>query len=315
VTGTPEALLEEVRPTSFAIAYRMLGSVSEAEDVVQEALMRVLGALREGTNIESPRAYATTVTTRLALDELRSARARRERYVGEWLPEPLLDEPTPDPAEQTEMAESLSLALLAVLERLSPEQRAVLLLHDVFDYGYREIAEILDRREDSVRQLATRARRHVQEHRPRFDPSREQRDELAERFFAAVQAGEVEALESLLTDDVELHGDGGGKVPALARTLQGRERVAHTLIVWTRQVGRLAGGSLRRTQVNGQPGALLLDADGALIAVWALDIAAGQVRGVHSIINPDKLRHLGPVTELTSQAARRRDETIRANRH
>jgi hypothetical protein len=197
-----------------------------------------------------------------------------------------------------------------VLERLSPEQRAVLLLHDVFDYGYREIAEILDRREDSVRQLATRARRHVQEHRPRFDPSREQREELAERFFAAVQTGEIEALEALLTDDVELHGDGGGKVPALARTLQGRERVAHTLIVWTRQLGRLVGGSLRPTQVNGQPGALLRDPKGALIAVWALDIAAGQVRGVHSIINPDKLRHLGPVTELTTQAARRRDDAI-----
>ncbi len=284
MTGTPEALLEDLRPTSFAIAYRMLGSVSDA------------------------------VTTRLALDELRSARARRERYVGEWLPEPLLDEPTPDPAEQTEMAESLSLALLTVLERLSPEQRAVLLLHDVFDYGYREIADILDKREDSVRQLAARARRHVQAHRPRFDPTREQREELAERFFAAAQAGEVEALEALLTDDVELHGDGGGKVPALARTLQGRERVAHTLIVWTRQLGRLAGGSLRRTQVNGQPGALLLDAKGALIAVWALDIAAGRVRGVHSIINPDKLRHLGPVTELTAQAGRRRDHVIRANR-
>jgi Sigma-70, region 4 len=181
----------------------------------------------------------------------------------------------------------------------------VLLLHDVFDYDYSEIADILDKSEDNVRQLASRARRHVQERRPRFDPSREQRDELAKRFLAAAQAGEVEALEALLADDVELHGDGGGKVPALARTQEGPQRVAHTLVVWVRQLRRLAGGTLRLAQINGQPGALLFDRDGALIAVWALEIADGQVRSIHSVINPDKLGHLGPVTKLTTQAMRR----------
>jgi len=299
-----EDLLEQLRPMSFGIAYRMLGSVAEAEDVVQEALLRVLGALRDGTHVESPRAYVATVTTRLAIDELRSARTRRERYVGEWLPEPLLEEPAADPAKHAELSDSLSLALLVLLESLSPEQRAVLLLHDVFDYGYREIAEIVDKSEDNVRQLAVRARRHVEERRPRFDSSPERRAELARRFFDAAEDGELEALEALLAEDVTLHGDGGGKVPALARALAGRGRVARTLLAWTRYVRHLAPeGEMRPVEVNGQPGALLLDGDGRLMGVWALDIAGGEVRSVRSIINPDKLRHLGPLTELTAPSA------------
>jgi RNA polymerase sigma-70 factor (TIGR02957 family) len=306
--ATHEDVLEQVRPTSFAIAYRMLGSVSEAEDVVQEAMVRLLRALRKGTPIESPRAFAATVTTRLAIDELRSARARRERYVGEWLPEPLLEEPPADPARQAELSDSLSLALLVLLESLSPEQRAVLLLRDVFDYGYREIAGIVGKSEDTVRQLAVRARRHVEAGRPRFDSSREQRDELARRFFSAAQEGELEALEALLAEDVMLHGDGGGKVPALAHALEGRRRVARTLIAWIRYVERIAPGStIRPTEVNGQPGALLLDGADRLMGVWALDIAGGQVRSMRSIINPDKLRHLGPLTELGANPAQPSD--------
>jgi RNA polymerase sigma-70 factor (TIGR02957 family) len=301
-----EDILEAVRPTSFAIAYRMLGSVAEAEDVVQEALLRVLNALRDGTQIESPRAFTTTVTTRLAIDELRSARVRRELYVGEWLPEPVLDEPAADPADHAELSDSLSLALLVLLESLSPEQRAVLLLHDVFDYGYGEIAEIVEKSEDNVRQLASRARRHVKQGRPRFDASREQRAELAQRFFAAVQEGKLEALETLLADDVVLHGDGGGKVPALARSLHGPQRVAHTLVVGARQLKKFAGTTLRPVEVNGEPGVLLRDRDGGLIAVWALDIHDGRVHNVHSIINPDKLRHLGPLSELTTRIAKPR---------
>jgi RNA polymerase sigma-70 factor (TIGR02957 family) len=308
VSAAHEEVLEQVRSTSFAIAYRMLGSVAEAEDVVQEALVRVLRALREGTRIQSPRAYAATVTTRLAIDELRSARARREHYVGEWLPEPLLEEPATDPAERAELADSLSLALLVVLESLSPEQRAVLLLHDVFDYGYGEIAEIVGKTEDNVRQLAVRARRHVEERRPRFDSSREQRAELARRFFSAAQDGQLEALEALLAEDVTLHGDGGGKVPALARALEGRHRVAQTVVAWTRFIWRVApGATIRPADVNGQPGALLLDGDERLMGVWALDIADGQVRSLRSIINPDKLRHLGPLTELTQAPIKRSD--------
>jgi RNA polymerase sigma-70 factor (ECF subfamily) len=304
MSGPQEQVLEQVRPASFAIAYRMLGSVSEAEDVVQEALVRLLGALRAGVEIESPRAYTVTITTRLAIDELRSARVRRERYVGEWLPEPLVEDPAGDPAGQAEMADSLSMALLVLLESLSPEQRAVLLLHDVFDYGYGEIAGIVDKNEDNVRQLASRARRHVEQGRPRFDASREQRDALAEKFLSAARDGDLNGLEALLAGDVVLHGDGGGKVPALARSQHGRSRVAHTLVVWARQLKRLADGELRQVEVNGQPGALLLDSEGALIAVWALDIADGQVQSVASVINPDKLGHLGPLTKLMRQFVR-----------
>jgi RNA polymerase sigma-70 factor (TIGR02957 family) len=295
-----ERMLDELRPVAFAIAYRMLGSVGEAEDVVQEALLRVHQALQAGEQIESPRAFVATVTTRLAINELRSARVRRERYVGEWLPEPIITDGQDDPARHAETADSLSLAALVLLESLSPEQRAVLLLHDVFDYGYGEIARIVGKSEDGVRQLAARARRHVQQRRPRFQTTREQRGELARRFFAAAERGDLGGLEALLAHDVALTGDGGGKVPALARSLRGRARVARTLIDWGRLGARLPGMSMRPVEVNGGPGALDLDAQRRLIAVVALDIADGQIAGISAIVNPDKLAHLGPVGDFTS---------------
>jgi RNA polymerase sigma-70 factor (TIGR02957 family) len=295
-----ERLLEELRPVAFAIAYRMLGSVSEAEDIVQEALLRLHQALEAGEQIASPRAFAATVTARLAINELRSARARRERYVGEWLPEPIITDDPEDPARQAEMADSLSLAMLVLFESLSPEQRAVLLLHDVFDYGYRDIAGMVGKSEDNVRQLATRARRHLEQRRPRFQTTREQQEELARRFFAAAEQGDLAGLEALLASDVELTGDGGGKVPALARSLRGRNRVARRLInYWVRLVTRV-GVSIRPAEVNGGPGALYLDAQERLIGVVALDIAGGQIRSISSIVNPDKLTHLGPLGDLTS---------------
>ena len=301
-----EALLDELRPVAFAIAYRMLGSVSEAEDVVQEALVRVHQALDGSEQIASPHAYVATVTTRLAINVLRSARARRERYFGEWLPEPIITDGHDDPARHAETADSLSLAMLVLLESLSPEQRAVLLLRDVFDYGYAEIAEIVGKSEDNARQLASRARRHVQERRPRFQTTREQRDELAERFFRAAEQGDLVGLEALLAHDVELTADGGGKVPALARSLRGRSRVARTLINGLRQVARVPGLSLRPVEVNGGPGALFLDAQQRLIGVLALDITGAQITSISSIVNPDKLTHLGPVADLRSlrQSAR-----------
>jgi RNA polymerase sigma-70 factor (ECF subfamily) len=294
-----EQLLEELRPVAFAIAYRMLGSVSEAEDVVQEALLRVHQALDGGEQIASPRAFVATVTTRLAINELRSARARRERYVGEWLPEPIITDGHDDPAGHAEMADSLSLAMLVLLESLSPEQRAVLLLHDVFDYGFAEISEIVDKSEVAVRQLATRARRHVELRRPRFQTTREQREELAARFFKAAEQGDLAGLEALLAHDVELTGDGGGKVPALARSLRGRNRVARTLINWLR-LGTRVPGVLRPVEVNGGPGALFLDGQQRLIGVLALDIAGGQITSINAIVNPDKLTHLGPVGDFRS---------------
>ena len=298
-------LLEELRPVAFAIAYRMLGSVSEAEDVVQEALLRVHQTLDAGESIASPPAFVATVTTRLAINELRSARSRRERYVGEWLPEPIITEGDDDPARHAEMADSLSLAMLVLLESLSPEQRAVLLLHDVFDYRYPEIAEIVGKSDDSVRQLATRARRHVEQRRPRFQTTREQRDELARRFFQAAEQGDLAGLEALLAHDVELTADGGGKVPALARPLRGRTRVARTLMIGMRRVARFPDVSLRRVEVNGSPGAVYLDEQQRLLAVVALEIAGGEIRTLRSIVNPDKLSHLGPVADYTSLLRRR----------
>ncbi|GAA1257933.1 RNA polymerase sigma factor SigJ [Oryzihumus leptocrescens] len=297
-----ERLLADLRPAAFGIAYRMLGSVAEAEDVVQEALLRVHRSLESGERIVSLRAFTATVTTRLAMDELRSARVRRERYVGDWLPEPILTDGSgagSDPARQAETADSLSMALLVLLESLSPEQRAVLLLHDVFGYGYGEVAEIVGKGEANVRQLAVRARRHVVERRPRFTTTREQQTELASRFFAAAQEGDLAGLESLLAHDVELVGDGGGKAPSLARSQRGRSRVAHTLTNWLRVLRRLPEMEIRLAEVNGDPGAMFL-VDGQLLAVWALDILDGRVAGVRAVVNPDKLVHLGPVGDANA---------------
>lgn len=282
-------LYGELRPRAFAIAYQMLGSVSEAEDVVQEAFLRMHQTLQRDEQIASPRAYVATLVTRLAIDQLRSARVRRERYVGEWLPEPLVTDPSP--AEHAETADSLSLAFLVLLESLSPRQRAAFLLREVFEYPYAEVAEIIGTDVDGTRHLVARARNHLQERRPRYSASRRQREELAQRFFAAAEQGDLQALEALLTHDVALHADGGGKVPALARPVNGRERVARTLKAGMSALARY-GVRLHVTEVNGQPGAMAFDSENRLVAVMALDIADGHIRTIHSIANPDKLRHL-----------------------
>jgi len=296
---------DTLRPSAFAIAYRMLGSVSEAEDVVK-GFLRLHRARAGGERIESPRAYLSTVVSRLSLDHLRSAGVRREIYVGEWLPEPLVASADDDPARKAEMADSLSLALLVLLESLSPEQRAAFLLRDVFDEPYDRIAEIIGTSEQNARQLATRARRHVAQRRPRFEASREQREELATRFFAAAEEGDLQGLEQLLAHDVVLHADGGGKAPAAARAVHGRARVARSLIAGLRALARFGGFTTRREEVNGQPGTLFFDRDGRLISVAILDIAEGQIQGVSAIVNPDKLRHLGPVGDLRALLRERR---------
>jgi RNA polymerase sigma-70 factor (ECF subfamily) len=300
-----EALLEELRPGAFAVAYRMLGSVAEAEEVVQEALLRLHAALERGERIASPRAYLATVTTRLAIDALRSARARRESYVGDWLPEPLPGSAevlssasaAADPAQRAELADSLSYAFLLLLESLTPEERAVLLLHDVFDYGYGEVAEIVGKSEDNARQLAVRARRHVAAGRPRFEASEERRRELGERFFAAVESGEVAALEGLLSRDVVLRGDGGGKVPALARALRGADRVRRALGAWAR-AGLRSRARTERRQINGQPGIIIHAPDGGVVGALSLEIANNRIIAINSVVNPDKLRHLGRVGDV-----------------
>ena len=289
----------ELRPLLFSIAYRMVGSVSEAEDLVQEAFLRFHRAVSGGEEIASPKAWLSAVTTRLAIDHLRSARARRERYVGAWLPEPLVTSQEPDPAGHAETADSLSLAFLVLLERLSPVQRAVFLLHDVFGYGYAEIAGLVGRSEDTCRQIAARARRHIEAGRPRFEASRRQRDELARRFLAAITEGDTEGLVGLLASDAVLYGDGGGKAPALTAPVHGAQRVARFLLGLAR---RGAGGGIRLelAEINGHPGLLTTDPEGRLLGVLALDIAEGRIQTLRSIVNPDKLRHLGPVGDLSA---------------
>ncbi len=251
-----------------------------------------------GEPIESPRAYLSTVVSRLSLDHLRSAAVRRETYAGEWLPEPLVASAEDDPARKAEIADSLSLAFLVLLDRLSPEQRAAFLLREVFDEPYDRIAEIIGTSKQNARQLATRARRQVEQRRPRFEASREQRDQLATRFFAAAEEGDLQGLEQLLADDVVLHGDGGGKAPALKHAIHGRTKVARTLIARRRAGSRFGGFTSRREEVNGQPGALFFDSEGKLAGVMILDVADGQIQAVSSIVNPEKLRHLGPTADL-----------------
>jgi RNA polymerase sigma-70 factor (TIGR02957 family) len=299
-TGGHEALLAELRPVAFAIAYRMLGSVSEAEDIVQEALLQLHRTLENGEHIDSPRAFVATITTRRAIDQLRSARVRRERYVGDWLPEPILTDRADDPAQQAEMADSLSLAMLVLLEELSPVQRAVLLLHDVFDYDYARVAEIVGKSEANVRQLAKRARDHVTERRPRFQAAPDQQQELSRRFFAATQNGDLAGLEALLAHDVVLTADGGGKAPAPPRPLHGRSRVARTVLDWVGRATRIPGVHMQPTEVNGSPGGLLLDGRDRVVAVWVLEVGCDQVLGIKSIDNPEKLAHLGPTADLGS---------------
>jgi RNA polymerase sigma-70 factor (ECF subfamily) len=288
---------EKLRGYAFAIAYRMLGSVGEAEDVVQEAMIRLHAT--DPAEVRSPTAYTATVTSRLALDELRSARVRRERYVGTWLPEPVLGEP--DPAERAELRESLTAAFLVVLETLGPVERAVFVLHDLFDLPYAEVAEVVGRSEPACRQIAARARRHVAARQQRFDPPAAERDQLVRSFFAAVEAGDVAALERQLAADVVFHGDGGGKGPAVRQPVIGPLRVARLLAGIIRQAQRY-GLRLEPAVVNGGPGARILDPDDRLLTVLAIDVRDGRVVAVRSVINPDKLRHLGPLVDPVERA-------------
>jgi RNA polymerase sigma-70 factor (ECF subfamily) len=297
----------DLRPLLFSIAYRMLGSVSDAEDVVQDAYLRYHRAVAAGTEIESPKAFLSAITTRLAIDLLRSARVRRETYVGQWLPEPLLtDASTPDPAQQSAESDSLSMAFLLVLERLSPVERAVFLLHDVFGYEFGAVASIVGKTADNCRQVAVRARRHVSEHRPRFEASRIQREELADRFVAALSEGDLGGLVELLAADVVVTGDSGGMSPSWPRPIAGQDKVARLLLGLAEQMRRVIGITISRVEVNGQPGAAIRDADGQLVNVFSFDIADGVVQAVRSVISREKLRHLGPLADVQALMRARR---------
>ncbi|WP_256105306.1 RNA polymerase sigma-70 factor [Streptomyces sp. ODS05-4] len=284
---------EELRPLLFSIAYRVLGSVAEAEDAVQETWLRYDAS---ATRPASVRAFLSTTVTRLAIDVLRSARVRREEYVGPWFPEPLLSDPYEDPARAAELADSVSTSALLLLERLTPLERAVFVLREVFAFGYDEIAEATGRSESACRQLLVRARRHMRDGRPRFAADRADRQELANRFFDALKDGDVDGLRRLLAADVQMTGDSGGKAPALARAIVGADKVARLLDAYFASMA-LVEAVLEVREINGQSGAVIRDRDGRTIATMTLDVLDGQVRAVRSVANPDKLGHLGPVAD------------------
>jgi RNA polymerase sigma-70 factor, ECF subfamily len=304
-TPAVSELFTQLRPLLFSIAYRMLATVTDAEDVVQDAFLRYQQQVSSGAQIDSPKAYLSATVTRRCIDRMRTVAARREDYPGEWLPEPLLTDAGDDPAAQAERADTLSMAFLLLLERLSPVERAVFLLREVFGFGYDEIASVVEKSEANCRQIAVRARQHVRADKPRFEPAPSERDELADRFFAAFVDGEVDALVATLADDVVVYGDGGSKAPRWPAPIAGPERVAQ-LFLSVSKAYRGYGITLERHEVNGGPGAVMRTADGAVVNVFALDVADGGIRTIRSVINPDKLGHLGPVADLRAmqEAAR-----------
>jgi RNA polymerase sigma-70 factor (ECF subfamily) len=298
---------EELRPLLFAIAYRLLASVSEAEDAVQETWLRYAAS---ATEPRSTKAFLSAVVTRISIDVLRSARVRREEYVGPWFPEPLLSDPYEDPARSAELADSVSMAALLLLERLSPLERAVFVLREVFGFGFGEVASAVGRSEAACRQLAVRARRHMDAGRPRFEADRRDRDELATRFFDALRDGDVDGLRDLLAADVRFIGDGGGKAPAFARGVSGADNVARVLATIFPALAKI-DVRVERHEVNGQPGGILRDGNNNIINTWTLDVLDGQIQTIRTVLNPDKLGHLGPVADpwavfREAKSARRR---------
>jgi RNA polymerase sigma-70 factor, ECF subfamily len=283
-----------LRSLLFSLAYRMTGSVADAEDIVSESYLRLRRAEAAGTQIGSLKTYLSSVVTRLSIDHLRSARVRRETYFGPWLPEPLVQSEGAPDFERVELADTLSMAFLVLMETLSPTERAVFLLREVFEFDYAQISGMLDKTETHCRQLMRRARGHVEAGKPRFDTRNRERDELAARFFAAVEAGNLEPLITMLAADVVAYGDGGGNGPSLPRPVNGRDKVLRLLAAISKAV-RDFELHFERVLVNGQPGALFVDADDRLLTVLVLDVIDGTVQAVRSIVNPDKLHHLAPL--------------------
>jgi RNA polymerase sigma-70 factor (ECF subfamily) len=284
---------EQLRPLLFAIAYRILGSVSEAQDAVQDTWLRYDGT--ENPPV-STKAFLSAVVTRISIDVLRSARSRREHYVGQWFPEPLVNDPYEDPARAAELADSVSMAALLLLEQLSPLERAVFVLREVFAFDFPEIASVVGRSPDACRQLAVRARAHMDAGRPRFEADKKEREELAARFFDALRDGDVDGLRELLAADVTMVGDSGGKAPLWGKGVTGADNVARLLastIPWFFEIG----GTFEPHVVNGQPGAIVRDRDNLVLNTWALDVLDGHIQAIRTVLNPDKLTHLGPVAD------------------
>jgi RNA polymerase sigma-70 factor (ECF subfamily) len=282
------------RPLLFSIAYRMLGSVMDAEDIVQEAFVRWQQASE--AEVRSPKAYLSAIVTRLCIDQLRSARAQREEYVGPWLPEPLPSERTPGVAHTAVLEESLSMAFLVLLESLTPTERAVFLLREVFDYDYDEISHLVGKSEANCRQIAHRARGYVAARRPRFERSPEQEERLTGSFLEACMGGDMEGLLELLAEDIVLWSDGGGKARAALKPIRGSDRVARFFMGI---LGKVPPGLVvRRTRVNGQPSIIGYYADGQPQSVTTLDIAEERIRAIHILVNPEKLGNIPGLQEV-----------------
>lgn len=278
---------DEYRPLLFAIAYRMLGSVAEAEDAVQETYLRWRGAPE--AEVRSLRAYLTSIVTRFCIDRLRSARAQRESYVGPWLPEPLLTDPNGDASEPAALAETVSMAFLVLLEKLNPVERAVFLLREVFEYDYSEIAGMVDKTEANCRQIAHRAKQYLASQRPRFEPSRQARERLTRQFTQACATGDLPGLIALLHRDITLWSDGGGKAAAALNPIHGSDRVARFLLGVLRKF--YGNATIRFAWVNGQPGFVGLE-DGTPRTVLVLEMSEEQVTGIRIVRNPEKLGRL-----------------------
>jgi RNA polymerase sigma-70 factor (ECF subfamily) len=284
---------EELRSLLFSIAYRILGSVAEAEDAVQETWLRYQSSPTQPT---STKAFLSAVVTRVSIDVLRSARRRRETYIGQWFPEPLLTDPYDDPARSAELADSLSMAALLLLERLTPLERAVFVLREVFGFGFPDVAAAVGRSEAACRQLAVRARRHMADGRPRFAADRREREELAARFFDAVRDGDLDRLRELLAADVEMVGDGGGKAPTFANSVVGADNVARVIAALYPALLRI-DARIEPRELNGHPGAILRDRDDNVVSTLSLEMLDGRIQVIRSVVNPDKLRHLGLVAD------------------
>ncbi len=283
-------IFDTYRPLLFAIAYRMLGSAMDAEDIVQEAYLH--WQRRGDIVVASPRAFLSTIVTRQSINHLHAARVQRETYPGPWLPEPIIAEGEPGMADTTVLHESLSMAFLVLLESLTPVERAIFLLHDVFAYDFHEIAGIVGKGEANCRQIARRARRQIQARRPRFDPDPVHREQLTRQFIAACTDGDLSGLLATLASDVTLWTDGGGKMTAALRPIVGAEQVASFILGIMRKIP----STNRRTPVNGQPGLTIMTERGA--SVLTLDIVDGQVQAIRVVANPDKLRALAPAPDL-----------------
>jgi RNA polymerase sigma-70 factor (ECF subfamily) len=281
----------------FSIAYRMTGSVAEAEDLVQEGFFRWERARQSGVEVESPKAYLAATTTRLAIDHMGSARVRRESYVGAWLPEPIVADLHESPEQMAELSDSLSMAFLVLLEELSPVERAVFLLREVFDYDYEDIAQIVDKSEANCRQIFARAKKHLGAHQARYEASAEQSEALLQSFLAATRNGDLDQLVDLLAADAVFCGDGGGKATAIREPLYGRDQVAAFLLaIFARNLP--LGMTAEPVVVNGGPGIVNRDSRGKVIGVLALEILDGVIQTVRSVVNPDKLQHLGSVSDF-----------------